>query len=1213
MDRLDCNTHQLIFSELATTLANQASRGAAFNHHGAFLTAPTLEHHKHRLSLADICTFVGLCDFCGALASSRGETSLPDVQPVLSYLRELLVALPDVHIEESMAWRGWPPPDHLTHSLILTLLRVACIVESQRATCVGAVISFTRKLVSKLVEPSVTDAHTVATRLVPCMHGMYRAMVDTTLNWSFEEFLALSKAFEPIGYSSQVLHNLNSVLVVLPVQGTAFNQVMRSTRRCSKKQENSSESSTLLSDSDEESLEYEEATFQDQPDDAAYEFRFGLLESYIRCHRPLSGQFVLCASIEILNNILSQLLAKQISSKVGTTMSELRTFQSRRQPSEFCTATQCSWNLLMSAPLEHVERVTVAEGLNVALTLASRTYHGMYHFVCKEQIKCPGKTSPELYALELLSETLKLSVLCSVGQTCSDMSRPNVNAEVFARVLSLLSRQANIYEPVLQGAALQSSAVLVMNYSNLVMPMTSQLRRFVTTPLTMFEPFPSQEEGAKPPILMAAAKALGACVTVHDDDGLVVSSVYTLLNYLGRDAGLASSNGTMASSFQRHTTRDERMTEHTDEQKVSIIANTLAVVAHLATNVVGTMKIISLTLSMLLQRLRAADGTSESLIMINIVPVAVSATQNLFIEVVRAFINVLRSTMGGGVQRRDSTMAHVAMFQLAQNLKQPRRVFVNAQEKAPLTNGNADEASSAASKELFLVELLQLFNEKGKQIQKAVSGKRASLEELGELRLELARLLPTIAVLLRYDDVNPSSAPTMETVSLFRNMWFFITLFNLANPEMARRTALEAARSRTYLNLTSLSVMKPAMFMHKALALIALNTPTLVPESAHNYIESELEYNSVLKHAKATTYIDRQRKDLAQTIPSQASTVRSFKLPQIVFLLTIFNVEVIRSSLRRPSMLLWYFANDGINKSSLAGPMDAIAEKVIQEFIMDIRPQMADHTVEPLVKEEIRTLFQGSIHRAVKVRQRSGEFLDKLFGAYPTLLCDPKLVVFLLEMLTLLRRACEAEFTDEFSPVYHYTSTKANIALDLGDDYAQRREILYNFLRRSQNFLQAALCLAPVEIKSILQSYLSELDYSASSYTDLGKSVAAELARSASVGNRREAFLPALGGWSADASSTLFADITAKSHHTGEMLGIQLAFTRYLDEIKGDPQAAFLGAAVTAIKSQVSALEQANMPPDATEVRRLLHRAAALIVALPKVRGDIQSRHLVKS
>jgi phosphatidylinositol 4-kinase len=62
---------------------------------------------------------------------------------------------------------------------------------------------------------------------------------------------------------------------------------------------------------------------------------------------------------------------------------------------------------------------------------------------------------------------------------------------------------------------------------------------------------------------------------------------------------------------------------------------------------------------------------------------------------------------------------------------------------------------------------------------------------------------------------------------------------------------------------------------------------------------------------------------------------------------------------------------------------------------------------------ELRSLLVGSTHRVAKARDIASKYLNRLITSFPSLMCDPPLVFAILEVLTLLRRACENEFTDE--------------------------------------------------------------------------------------------------------------------------------------------------------------------------------------------------------
>ena len=859
----------------------------------------------------------------------------------------------------------------------------------------------------------------------------------------------------------------------------------------------------------------------------------------------------------------------------------------------------------------------LSQALSATLRTAGRAYHDVHRFVDNEGSKQRGDLHVDVYALEILSESLKLGALCSVAQSRAGKSR-DVDSHTLVRIRTLLSEQASVFEPVLQGAALQSTGLLVLNFPNIAMPMTTQLRRFVTSPLAMFEVSPGSQHVVTP-ILASAAKALRACVTAHGSDDLVVSTMYTLLNYLGKDAsfggyaagGAAGSGVSVRSGASRAVSiRDHAgmrvsgsltsFAARTEEQKVAITASTIAVVARLALEV-GKPETLALTTSMLLQRLRTADDRAEAVLLANLVPLAVAGSKTSFLEVIRALTNTLRSALSGGAGRRASQAVHAAQSSLAQRLGSRRE----SEDKETSEDGekaasDAEEIDlSAGRKELYLVELLQLFAEKGQQLQTAASSGKASKEELAELNTDLSNLLPTIAALLVHDDINPQLTPTVEMVSLFRNMWFLSVLFGYATPPAQRRAARLASAQRG-------SAQKQEDLIGDALASISLKTPTLVPETAHNYLENDLEYNSVLRRDFSSTSIDSARKQLSALIPSHAAQIKSFKLAEVTFLQTIYNLECMRGSLGRPSMILWYFVNEGLNASSLVGAMETIADKVIEQFIIDVQPQIYDHALDPRVAAEVRNLLLGSVHRVAKVRSVSRRFLDRLVGTYPSLLCGSDLVILMLEMLTLLREGCEAEFRDEYAPVYHFHSARANVAFDMSDSYAQRESILKDFLGRTRAFLTTLSKRAPVELQGILQRYLGTIDdASLPGYTELGKSVAMDFARNVGVGNRQETFLPPLGGWNADSSSSLAGELTAKSTYLGEMTGIHLALTKGLMELRKDPATNFSDESVKECKKQLAGVSKELMSKKQSvpfaDIRRLLYRTAALAVALPHV------------
>jgi phosphatidylinositol 4-kinase A len=133
------------------------------------------------------------------------------------------------------------------------------------------------------------------------------------------------------------------------------------------------------------------------------------------------------------------------------------------------------------------------------------------------------------------------------------------------------------------------------------------------------------------------------------------------------------------------------------------------------------------------------------------------------------------------------------------------------------------------------------------------------------------------------------------------------------------------------------------------------------------------------------------------------------------------------------SSLAIYFMNDSINRHpALSVCMDSVADKVglsirkqlinylntlqvMRGCVSDLNIQATQQKMPKRLSSELQKLLVYSSHRVAKARGVASKFLDRLITSFPSLMCDPPLVFAILEVLTLLRRACENEYTDEVS------------------------------------------------------------------------------------------------------------------------------------------------------------------------------------------------------
>lgn len=192
--------------------------------------------------------------------------------------------------------------------------------------------------------------------------------------------------------------------------------------------------------------------------------------------------------------------------------------------------------------------------------------------------------------------------------------------------------------------------------------MANHLRRFVTSPLPIFE-FEFAPGTRTPPPLVAAAKCLALCIDVRlasrilhchfinkaqlaPGDDLIMSYMYSLLNHIA-----ATSKDTYeAMAGMRKSLSDDADSETvysmetglrglTEDEKRLVGISTISVVTRLALEF-QKEEVTRLTISMLLQRLRDAEPTVEAAIAYNLVDLALEAPESSFADIIKVFSNI---------------------------------------------------------------------------------------------------------------------------------------------------------------------------------------------------------------------------------------------------------------------------------------------------------------------------------------------------------------------------------------------------------------------------------------------------------------------------------------------------------------------------------------------------------------------------------------------
>ncbi|WRT70200.1 uncharacterized protein IL334_007194 [Kwoniella shivajii] len=759
-----------------------------------------------------------------------------------------------------------------------------------------------------------------------------------------------------------------------------------------------------------------------------------------------------------------------------------------------------------------------------------------------------------------------------------------------ARLKLLLSEDSSVVDPRVLEAVFVCTSIQVRNDRSIGTAMTHHIRRLLMSPIPAFEGEMAGSGGRVPPAVMAASKCLAICIEMSANDDLTSSTLYTLLNTLSHSSGSVGAMSIRSTPVHHHFRGDTDAytirtnatgVRPTEEQRKLVAVTAVEVVSRLALEI-GKEDIIHLSISMLIQRLRGVDLATESTIVTSLVPLALAASNGDLIEVYRAFSQISRSSHPED-PRKSSNAVLAAQTTLAKGL------------------GNRLDCADG-----YLVELLTVFADKGTQTQMVAMASHgydssdkhavAQLRQEGETRVGdmkawLGALLIPIATILSHSSYHPDKSASPELVAHFRNLWFLCVVFGLSGPAGQKRLSEHETN---------------------ALRTIAEKTPALILEGSNDFVASDLAYNSILRKDYAASIQQQQRNALSQYLPHQKHSydIRNMTTPQTTLLMAIYDLEEARTIRYKPSVLLQYFCNESINESSLIGCLDAVAQKISSVFMKKVYQEVITHSLPPIVADEVCKILVGCTHRMRKVRETALNYARQLLETFSALLCDRKVVFTLLEILTLMRRSCELQYTDEYSPVYEFTSDKMDLTLHLTDDYAVRNEITTQLHTVTRHWLTVAISRAPIEVQSTLQTYLNESrDVLLIDSVEMGAGLALHFSKAISRLDRQETIMPNIGGWPSDSSNLVASQFAAKNYFNGEISGARLILTQGLNNLQGGSPAESSAAELQAFKTQMAQatvnIRTKTKPFTVPEIRRILLRAVSVLVASPQMDRDI--------
>lgn len=655
-----------------------------------------------------------------------------------------------------------------------------------------------------------------------------------------------------------------------------------------------------------------------------------------------------------------------------------------------------------------------------------------------------------------------------------------------------------------------------------------------------------------------ASKSLAFVLKKLSKDA-VISTLYSLGNVISPETeGTITNghvNGTSESDhvpnpvYQHRRSNDSSISvQMNGEEETSIVyANVVQAICGIA-SACEDEKITALAQSMLLQKLDKVNSTVDVHVISGAAMLALSGGQLEFRSLLKMYNRICHI---GVVDKKDFLLAAVA--------KGRNHISANVHRDSPLFDIYWEH----------LLDSIIALGDAYSQGHTKESDVELAAQEIGEL-------LHPLAVLMSSNDFAAIPLSSDDSYSLLRDAWFNIVVHGITS---------STARGKKYLN---------------ELRMIAIHSPPLVAEQRSEQVESDIELNTVLRRGNSSERESMQKKLLSELIPSKAADIKGLSYRKVIFLHSAYLVESLRADAGDCTKVLSYFLEPIMRRGEVRSVMDGIAGAVIEKYLRKTLSGTDPAFSAQYTAKQLAAIFCSCCHRIERVQQAAFTAADRIVRDVPSALCNKISLFALLELLSLMWSSCLEAETDMYSPRSTFTSERGNVTVELSDDYDFRRWTLDILNRKAKIWVHAAVNLAPLDVKGLLQTYLSEFDdEGAYGHISLGRSFALELGSTIPSTDNRLQSLERVGDCSINTGSDLIAQYTTRQEYRyGEILperGVELQSMLSAEHGSFSQSSVLESANAATALAHVEARILSKKATPFAEVRDILRRAAALL------------------
>lgn len=382
---------------------------------------------------------------------------------------------------------------------------------------------------------------------------------------------------------------------------------------------------------------------------------------------------------------------------------------------------------------------------------------------------------------------------------------------------------------------------------------------------------------------------------------------------------------------------------------------------------------------------------------------------------------------------------------------------------------------------------------------------------------------------------------------------------------------------------------------------LAWYTPSLIDSNKADTQESGIDLNTVLRRGMSPQHAVQLKSQLIAALPTHETDIKSLNYAELTFLNAAHLVAVLRAQSGDCTRTLEYFLDPKFKSGALSNCLLGVALSAVDTYLALTMTGRSQTFAAANLAQQLARLLESCCHRIDKVQQVATLAADRIIDQVPSSLCQRTSLFALLELLSLMWISCLEAETDEYECKSFYNSTKGNVSLQLSDNFAYRQTTLRGFQQKCRRWVLKTLDRAPLDMKGLLQTYLSDYDdEEAYGRISMGRSFALELGSLIPGTDQRLGAIDRRMDPGVNTASDFVAQYTTRqeyryldtmSRQDEELLHSQQA------GIVGMPRSALSGQAreITATLKNMNTNLRNHHPASPEDLRSVLRRAAAVL------------------